>query len=335
MSHFSVLVAVPGVALDEDVSSTVHSCLGDIMEPYCESTEDPAFLQFVDVEDASRDEYNTGETRAVRFPDGHLESVHCSSVRERFDFDGEHLSVSDHHSKEFSDEELSELLQRCELIVHCPYTQLYPTFDKFMEDWHGYSKRNVQKRYGYYSNPNATWDWYQIGGRWPGEFLVKAENTNYVSSEDSGEESTVPGFTSCSGARKRDICWDRMKEVAQEELRAKYHNLCEMVAGIRKPEGLLHVEDGAVYGWNAFPLLEAGETEEHYLKRNRAGADDMGIPGFYAYVDIDGEWHSQGDMGWWGISSNDKPETDWNAECLEFIQDQHENTVFVMVDCHI
>ena len=47
----------------------------------------------------------------------------------------------------------------------------YPTMDKLAKDYFGY--RKVNGKYGYMSNPNAKWDWYQEGGRWHGYLTNK------------------------------------------------------------------------------------------------------------------------------------------------------------------
>lgn len=52
--------------------------------------------------------------------------------------------------------------------------QVYSSFDKMVEDYHGYRSVNPDTgEYGYWENPNAKWDWYQIGGRWTGFFKMK------------------------------------------------------------------------------------------------------------------------------------------------------------------
>ena len=58
----------------------------------------------------------------------------------------------------------------------------YKTFDKFVKKYHCEEKRDPEKgRYGYWANPKAKWDWYQLGGRWTGYFkLKKYENTSAV-----------------------------------------------------------------------------------------------------------------------------------------------------------
>ena len=60
------------------------------------------------------------------------------------------------------------------------------------------------------------WDWYQIGGRWPVTFLVKADCTEYSFGERSwgnySKKYPAPeGYMWVSAARKKDICWDVMR----------------------------------------------------------------------------------------------------------------------------
>ena len=51
------------------------------------------------------------------------------------------------------------------------YTGDYKDIDEYAEDYHGYKK--IDGRYGYLRNPNAKWDWYQVGGRWSGLLKLK------------------------------------------------------------------------------------------------------------------------------------------------------------------
>lgn len=73
------------------------------------------------------------------------------------------------------------------------------SFVSFIEDWYGYKPRNPEDedyhegdhKYGYVqldaegnvakvikrTNPNKKWDWYQVGGRWSGQLLLKGEYT--------------------------------------------------------------------------------------------------------------------------------------------------------------
>lgn len=55
----------------------------------------------------------------------------------------------------------------------------------------------------------------------------------------------------------------------------------------------------------------------------------------YAFIDSDGNWFERGQMGWFGISSNDKDEKDWDNEFKEFLKKQKKSTIVTLVDCHI
>lgn len=57
--------------------------------------------------------------------------------------------------------------------------------------------------------------------------------------------------------------------------------------------------------------------------------------GNYAYIDRNGDWSGSGDMGWFGISSNDKPERIWKDELQAFMDEVQDDDFIAIVDCHI
>lgn len=50
---------------------------------------------------------------------------------------------------------------------------------------------------------------------------------------------------------------------------------------------------------------------------------------------IDGEWFEKGEMGWFGISTNDKPQDDWNTEFMNIINKLPGNSEVHLIDFHI
>lgn len=62
-----------------------------------------------------------------------------------------------------------------------PLSSKYDTIEKCVEDWFGY--KTVDGKYGYYANPNAKWDWYQMGGRWQGMLKLKRKPVNVLFGE--------------------------------------------------------------------------------------------------------------------------------------------------------
>jgi len=53
------------------------------------------------------------------------------------------------------------------------FKKIYPSFDDFAQNWHDMEKDPKTGKYGYWTNPNAKWDWYQIGGRWANMLKLK------------------------------------------------------------------------------------------------------------------------------------------------------------------
>lgn len=187
-------------------------------------------------------------------------------------------------------------------------------------------------------NPNAQWDWFQVGGRWPGRLRIRLSTADYIPTDSSfmHEMPEDPdGFRLVSGARKKDICWDDMREAAHREYQNRYAHLKNILDGREKPDGLMSVTSEGVCGWDSYPLLFRSETLEEYLDRSGIGESSLYLPGMYAFLNKDGEWHSQGNMGWFGISSGNQEERSWNQECRAFLAGLDDDDVLVTLDCHI
>lgn len=55
----------------------------------------------------------------------------------------------------------------------------------------------------------------------------------------------------------------------------------------------------------------------------------------FAAIDRNGDWLGSGDMGWFGISTNDKEERAWNDELQTLLNEAQDDDFLVVVDCHI
>lgn len=58
----------------------------------------------------------------------------------------------------------------------------------------------------------------------------------------------------------------------------------------------------------------------------------------WGYVDLEGEWHEKGSMGWWGMSDADESESGearWKRQYLEWVASLPKDAWVVNVDCHI
>ena len=55
----------------------------------------------------------------------------------------------------------------------------------------------------------------------------------------------------------------------------------------------------------------------------------------YAFVTSDGEWVERGEMGWFGISSNEMDDDKWDAKFKEYLKTLGKDIILTQVDCHI
>lgn len=78
-------------------------------------------------------------------------------------------------------------------------------------------------------------------------------------------------------------------------------------------------------------ILHAGsyDTDQAHLE------DITKIDTPYCFVDLNGNWHEKGEMGWWGMASNEKEEDIWEKEFREYLNSIPKNTLLTVIDFHI
>ena len=310
--------------------------ISELMAPYCEQTNDPKYLEFDDRTDALRREYETDTTNCVRLPNGVIVSMYDQTVTGKYRIkDGK---VYQRKAGRLGHEKRTKKAKKMRALPEYPVKKLYPTLEQYAEEHCGCTFDRQYNAYGYYCNPNAFWDWYSVGGRWPFQFLVR-DTAEYILGERSyGDEDTTceapEGYIWACGARKKDIAWDLMKEWEMQHERKRFELLAEAFRSGKVPEeSFWRITEDGIFSFLT-QIYFKGESEEAYLRRNGLAADQRMIPGAYSFL-RDGKWISKGNMGWWGISTDDKSEEVWRqmlADYLDSIPDDH---FLVGVDCHI
>jgi hypothetical protein len=173
----------------------------------------------------------------------------------------------------------------------------YPSCKEFIENYAGHKFNEEKQDYGYWENPNAKWDWWGIGGRYSGLLKVKEGASEWVDS-----------------ALIKDIDFDGMRTLNT----AKYEEYWD--------EALYEneVKKYFMYG------IQKDDTKETYVNRNTEFCT-------YGVITPDGKWHSKGEMGWFGMSSETQEESErWNKSFKEtFIDNADESLRLTIVDCHI
>lgn len=151
-------------------------------------------------------------------------------------------------------------------------------------------------------NPQSKWDWWTEGGRWSGMLKLKDGST-------------------ADSARIGDIDFSPDTEIYKQSLR-----FWDVVVD-HQPK-----EDGEDF----FSLYNEQYYHEFYGDRETYARQQAAFS-TYAVVTPDGEWQAPGNMGWWGMSSENGEESRaWYDRYMDlFISNADPDLILTIVDCHI
>ena len=234
-----------------------------------------------------------------------------------------------------------------------PFCQLYSSFEEYMADYCDYHEPDPETgKYGYWQNPNATWDWYLVGGRWTG--LLNLKGPVSVLAENPGGEawSGEPGLMTepneslrkADTALCKDIDWDAMMSEDWQDSYRIYTRIQECRSIILAEEGIDLEEHREAYEkWmSAFGEDEKPDRslEEYALRRATVRKYEKVFDAkyerkalTYAFIDLEGHWCGRGKMGWWGISMDEQDSYD--AAFWKFVESLPGDQRVFVVDCHI
>ncbi len=210
---------------------------------------------------------------------------------------------------------------------------------------------------GYWENPNAKWDWYQVGGRRTGFFKLKNGKVGKLGSPGLMTKEGKPGYA--DQATKKDIDFQGMYDEAHKKAKGLYHLVRDVIGAdpdhkvwksfVERVEAKeLTIEQAREDFWaqplcakwrqNREKLSAAGWSgspddfevdKEEYCEQAAAGSLMT-----YAYLK-DGVWCGRGDMGWFGMSLNDMDEKAWGKQFIAMLDELPDDTLFTIIDCHI
>ncbi len=194
-----------------------------------------------------------------------------------------------------------------------------------------YGESYVDKDMAYVAyNPDARYDWYEIGGRWPNMLRVKKNNKNIICGGHYGNTNEAVGkgrYRYVDGARIKDIDWITMNKADNTKIMKMSAFWDGYVMG-KNPD-----ED---YGFCYKPeyYKEMYKDKEDYIMKSSL---------FYTHdlllcpEDDYSEWISMGEMGWFGLdASTEESLNEYLDRFYKIIHDpQYQDYWFVVVDCHI
>lgn len=259
------------------------------------------------------------------------------------------------------------------------------SFAKFINDWYGHPTvphgeepdLEGEHKYGYVvvdelgsvteaydrTNPNAKWDWWVIGGRWTGYWLLKPKEDMTHNDHTLGRPGAFgneAGQHTADAARKCDIDFLAMRDQKGAEAGLNWAKVHEVIAGrdfltwsqMREKFGLS--ESKAEGDWAGCREAYKAQPVVMDLHANR---DTFGIlwdnehvllMDHEAYVDrarrkaiqtfavvMDGKWYQRAEMGWWGMTTDEMDEDEWEAQYAALLEDIPDHTMLTVVDCHI
>lgn len=191
---------------------------------------------------------------------------------------------------------------------------------KFAEEYYGY-RINDEGRFVRKTNPNAKWDWWVIGGRWKG--LLRAKEGALTGSGQSGTGGSHYDHDGIDQVQIKNLDIDKMEQVSKEHKKANWESYEAKIASdeIKADDKVMRE---LIHG---LPPKEECPTLEEYLAQPYTFST-------YALVK-DGKWYERGQMGWWGMASNEDTPEEWDKKFTELVKDLDPESWITVVDCHI
>lgn len=308
----------------------VQSAIDARMEPYSESTEDPRFLEFSKADDVEEDYKNNGIDCIAR-ADGKI--VPSYAVQGFILRDG---VIYQREAGPLKHEKRTKKAKKMRALPSYPYKKLYKTLREFAERVHGCVYNEKDNAYGYYLNPYAFYDWYEVGGRWSFPFLVKEDCTECCETEETWSSGAVPeapeGYKWCYAARKKVIEWQALFEWRKAKATKSFYELEKMFLEGKLKEGYCaSIKENGIAGFNNMYYVK-GETLDEYLERhgyNRVGKYCLCAG---AILFQDGSYHDSYEFR---DEKSGEVSTEWGNLIDKLLDSMADDDVIVSVDCHI
>ena len=292
MSHFSVLII--GDNPVNQLSPFQENNMGDCPEEY---------LEFYNAEIDELNNYKTGSAKMVKLPDG----------TDVVPWDPEAVQLKLANPDVY-------------LEIDKPFTDIYPTLEDFMQKWLCLERDDREGHYGHWYNPNAKWDWYQLGGRWTGTFKLKENSIGKTGTQGMFNIPAKSGYV--DQILKKDVDWEGMILDREPEM-IKASRFWELY--IEKKEAITDTDVELI----SFPF----RSESYYIDKYKNKENYIrSMTEFSTWSVIkDSVWFEAGEMGWFGVSSaSGGDEHEWESGFYNrWIKDLPDDTLLSMYDCHI
>ena len=354
MSHYTVTLVIEGASTEEEARDKIES----MMAPFQENNMGDCpkeYLEFHDQEDDFLEQYNTKGTERVVLADGTIddfpfsEKYHSAMYTAALKNDPIRLRIE---TLAIEKSGQAKTYPEGSEIREIPFTEIYPTFEEFVSDYEGKESRDEEKgRYGYWENPEARWDWYQVGGRWSG--LLRTTEGQEV---DVAQKKNLDFGWADTQAREKCLeFWREFQEivatgvVAREQameytpfygVRSTAYELG--LVTVKSSKEITEEEKTHARHWSEFEGRRGDDLWDIYHMTDLT--EETALDRFYSFfypfrtyalLDSDG-WQEPGKMGWFGCSHSEADDkTSYSEKVVNKLQRLPEDVWLAVVDCHI
>lgn len=308
----------------------VQNAIDICMEPYSENTEDPRYLAFCEAEDVEED-YEKETVDCIVSADGKIlpaYRVHGFVIRDGV--------VYQRQSGPLKHEKRTKKAKRMRALSDYPYKKLYKTLREFAEEDRCYIYNEKEDAFGFYTNPYAFYDWYEVGGRWSFPFLVKNDCAECCESGETWSSGAVPqtpeGYKWCYAARKKDIEWQTLFEWRKAKATESFYELEKMFSEGKMKEGYFgFIKENGIYGFDNMYYAK-GETLDEYLERHGYNRKRKYRLSTGAILFPDGSYHDSYEFC---DKNSGEVSAAWGDQIDRLLDSIDDDAVVVSVDCHI
>lgn len=309
--HFSTLVVL------DDLSS-----LDDKMEPFASEPDNEEYLEFYDETDDLKNEFETALITAIQMPSGKLISSHELN-HNRYQIKNNNVYEKIKCGTYIKTPRASKII----VMPNMPARNVYKTYRSYATRHVGSEYHKDKHKFGYYTNPDAMWDWWSLGGRYSGKFLVKKNCEDCFECTDLDCRKYVPkGYKPVDAARIGDIEWDVMYKILVKEVIKKYYEYKRIYLTRIIPEHSgLHIDkENETLTYFGETLYTSGESLDDYVNRAWISKNTKYNLSCYYYLNYDDEWETQ---------QGSKKE--WNKKISKEMASLDKDLYLAMVDCYM
>jgi hypothetical protein len=358
MSHFAVIVFTEQYPTKEVLDKTLapwheYECTGHIDE----------YVIHIDSTKDALNSYENGKEYFVRSPDGTEHLLFKDGNYNNLFYRKENTLGFDEKVKYIPEGyvEFTKPLKDCGVSI-IEHIKSYYGCDNIItesdiipkEKYILVDKNQNFLKYFEYTNPNAKWDWWQIGGRytgrldplydpekdprnqeirygklevkWPTEWvkhdkdIIQVKNIKIDEILNHYRKQVGEQYDKFMiGFDKNFKLFDEIEEADLNKKRIMYRN---------QPAIMKQSNDIVWLSQDKLKMLR-DNTREEYIEAN---CYSWFVP--YAFIH-DGNWYEKGEMGWFGCSTDKVSQEEWDAEVNKLLNEVDETTLITIVDCHI